>query len=439
MIALSLLLSAASGATLTLEEVLSSLDARVPELAAADAKIEQAEGKRMTATGAFDPALSGKIGSYLGKEPRDITSVGVSVQTIAGPELSAGFRRGTGVFPAYAGEDETSSAGELWAGAVIPLLDGLVVTEGRADLREADADLALARIDRAAKQIDTVRKATEAHARWVAAGARLEIDRQLLTLAESRDAALLREVETGARARLDWVDNQRVVQQRRNDVLKSEADLGAAALQLSLLFRSPEGAPLVPQPSDLPPFAPAPTAELPDPGAPDKTPAILAFSPLLDAANARWQRSRSALLPDLSAIVEGSTDPIKGEEIVLGAELKIAPLLRKERGYVTAERAKIDAFEAERRAARDRLVAEIEAARIAAVAAEQRLAGAAEAQRAADEVLTLEQRRVNLGGTDLFALLVRESAAAAARRATVDAWLEREIALARYQALSTGI
>lgn len=425
-------ITAAWASPLTLDTVLAAVDERVPQLAAADAKQAEVEAKLLATRGSFDPQISGKVSAYDGPYDRQITDLSVGWQSVYGPSLQAGWLRGVGEFPTY-DERKTSEAGEWRVGVVFPLLDGLLVGPERTALLTASLAAEIARADRIAKQVEVRRKASETWAKWTAAGAKLAVERQLLEVAEARAAALERQVQTGARARLDQVDNERVVLERRDKVAQATGDLAAAALALSLWYRDPSGAPIAPSPAELPPLD-----ALPSPGAAgslDETPLLRALDQAVASAEAELSRARNAMWPALDLYAQADVDVAAQDEVEVGARVKFGGLMRKERGERDRAGAVVDRLQAERAAAADRLTAEVKQAQIAVQAAEARLTFAREAQEAADEVLLLEQRRVELGGTDLFNLLVRESAVANTRRAVVDAWTEHALAVIDYQAL----
>jgi outer membrane protein TolC len=425
-------LSALAG-PLTLDEVLQSVDERVPQLLAARAELQQAEAALLAARGAFDPALQGSIRTYQGEDPRTISELSVTLPSALGPSVSAGWTRGMGEFPAYAGEDETSAAGEAWVGLELPLLDGLLAGTERTQLVTAGLAVELATLEQSARLIDLRRGASEAWARWSAAGAELVLDTQLLELAERRVAALESQVAQGARARLDLLDSQRVLAERRAELAQARLDLQAAALALSLWYRDSQGRPVVPPQDALSPLVLAdPPAGEPDPGL---TPLAQGLDLTVRLAEAELRRARNGLLPKVDLYAVASHDPLGYDELQAGAKLEVGSLWRAERGKLGQASAKLAQAEAKRQAALDELQADMAAARLAVQAAEERYRWAQQAQQAADEVLLLEQRRLELGGADLFQLLVRESAAASARRATVKAWTEHQLALARYQAV----
>jgi len=431
---LGLWLSVATAAPLTLDAVLASVDERVPELAMAEAKRLEAEGKLLSKRGAFDPQLKGKAGVYEEVYDRTVAEAALEAPLVVGPQLSGGWRLGDGEFPTY-DERKTGKGGELYVRAEIPLLDGLLMPESRSDLLGAQAKVRYAEADQADKRLAIRRKATEAWAKWVASGEKRRISKAFVEQTASRQTALDRGAEEGTQSRLDQVDNLRALEQRRAELAMAEGDLQAAAQALSLWWRDAEGRPIVPSDADLPE-----TMELSPPTAvegdartlAEARPDALRSQALLDQADIERRRARNAALPDLSAVGEGIR-PVAEEEVAelyAGVEVKVSTLFRKERGELARAEAATDRTTELRRGTIDAGTARIEAARALVARTWEQLEAARTAQEHAAEVVRLERRNFDLGGGDLFKLLYRESVLVKARKDVVDAELAHQLALA---------
>lgn len=417
----------AGASPLTVDAVLQAVDERVPELIAAEAKLTEAEGKLQASRGAFDPVVSATLGQWTGPDPGTEASLSIDAESVWGPSASLGWAR------------EVGEPDEVVASGVIPLLDGLGVSPARADLWVARAGVALAEADQADKRVSVRRKAAESYWRWVATGEKLVIERDLLRQVEARTAALRRQVEEGVRPRLDLLDNQRAVLQRRDATARAEQDLAVAAISLSLWYRDAAGRPVVPPPEDRPPLD-TDDAQLPtvadDLAQVDARPDIRAIDALVEVARVDRSRARNGVLPTLDVVAQarqtlGSDDPTS---LYAGASLTLPTLSRKGRGAVAGATAAIDGLLATRRSALDAARADVQAARVAIDASWRRVQWTREAESLAAEVVALERRRFELGGGDLFQLLARESNLAAAQKAAVDAALDHELAIVRRRA-----
>jgi outer membrane protein TolC len=425
----------ATAAPLQLDTVLQAVDDRVPQLAAAEAKLLQAEGKLLSARGSFDPVLSAKAGVYGGKDPRQLGDVALALPTLLGPQLEVSAGIGRGDFPPYDGDRATGPGGEWRLRGTVPLLEGLGLPEERAKLWVARAGTVAADAGLDDKRLQIRLKASQSYWKWVAAGAKLRIEQALLEQAESRNAALARQVTEGARPRIDLLDNERFLLQRRDAVALARQDLRVAALTLGLWYRGPEGAPLPPEDDALPELVAA-VPTLPELGddlqAAEGRPDLRQLDALIDAGRAERARATNALLPELSLVGEAiqPVDPDGSPELYGGAELKLPTLNRKDRGVRDTAGAALTGLEATRQGALDAARAEIEATRVAVELSWQRVEWTREAEARAAEVVQLERRRFELGGGDLFQLLGRESNLAKARKDAVQALFDYQLAQA---------
>jgi len=428
------LLGVALAAPLTLDEVLDRVDARVPELAMAEAKRLEAEGKLLSKRGAFDPTLKGKVGRYEEVYDRTLAEAALAAPIALGPQLQAGWRLGSGEFPTY-DERKTGEGGELYLRAEVPVLDGLGLPQARADLLAAGAAVRFAEADQLDKQLAIRRKATEAWAKWVAAGAKRSISEAFVEQTAARQQALDRGVEEGTRARLDQLDNLRALEQRRAELAAAEADLQGSAQALSLWWRDDAGRPQVPAIDQLPVelASSSPTATEADARAlAESRPDAQRAQALVDEAAVAKRRARNALLPDLAAVGEGirPVDDEQVPELYLGMELKLSTLFRKERGELARANAASERAQQLERGTIDAATARIEAARAAVDRTWEQVQRARASQEHAAEVVRLERRNFQLGGGDLFKLLSRESNLVKARKAVVDAELAHQLARA---------
>src|SRR5690606_7101440 len=220
---------------LTFAEVLDSLAASDPRLAAARAEIDGAEGERLAARGGFDPRLSMRgLIQPLSYYRHGYVDIRVEQPTpLWGLGVWTGWRLGVGEFPIYDGKFVTGQAGEVRVGATLPLWRGGPIDRTRADIQQAELGRERASRHLDARQLELQAAAAEAYWGWVAAGLVLEIERSLLDIALERDAGLRRQIELGAVEAIVGKDNRRVVLDREARVVAAERAFQAAALELS--------------------------------------------------------------------------------------------------------------------------------------------------------------------------------------------------------------
>ena len=429
MLLLSWLLSALA-APLPLDDVLSSVDAHMPALQAAAAKIDAAEAKLLAARGAFDPTLSGKSSQYGGSDPRSASVLSLGSETMLGPSWEAGIRRSTGSLKPYETELETGTDGEWFARVEAPL-DALLLPDSRAALAVASAGAEIAEQAFADKRLSLRYKASAAYWKWAGSGAKRSVEQAQLDLADDRIAALTRQVEEGSAPRMDLVDARRALLERQARVLAAQADLDVAAQILALYYRDDAGMPVIATEDQLPlldtPASDAALDELLEIGT-ARRPDLLALDQELEAARVTLRRQQLAMLPDATLIGQVADDrELDKTEWLAGVELKVPLLLRKDRGKLGAAQAEVARLEAERVWLADQIGAQIRNAWTAAAAASAQATLMADAAAQAEEVLQMERRRYELGDTDLFKLLLREDKLAEVTKYLAAAQAEAQI------------
>lgn len=431
-------LEAPPPAPLSLGEVLTSADALFPALVATRAEADAADGERLAAEGGFDPvwrtrAWSVATGSY---PQTRVDSVVEAATPLWGASVFGGYRLGVGKIQSYYTERETWSAGELRAGAVVPLLRNGPIDRRRATLARAELGQALAGLTVEQQRLELSRLAALRYWDWVAAGQRRAIARALLALAEARDAQLAARAGAGDVARFDREDNVRALLQRRALLVAAGRAVEQAALELSLYLRSPDGQPSLPDEGRLPlglPEVEALTADAPE--------AALARRPDVRRLHAQREQARVELrflenqrLPALDVGVAVSGDlgaaprpelaPLGPTELEVNAVLEVPLLLRGPSGRVQAARAAVAKLDAQLRLAEDRVRLELRDAASALAAAQERVALARSEVEAAAVLERGERTRFELGETSLLFVNLREQASAEARLREVDALLD---------------
>jgi len=435
---------------LSLAEVLRSVDAHYPLLSAVLQERAIAAGGKQEAEGGFDLKL--RSGAVLQPEGyyENYTSDTLLEQptTVWGTKLFAGYRLGRGRFPIYEGGRETETGGEFRAGLAVPLLRDGAIDERRADLRKAEIEVAAAEPKILTERIEFNRQATRAYWKWVAAGQLVGVARRLLETAQDRQTQLNGRVERGALPRIDLADNERLIVSR--DVKVIEADLveRRAAIDLSLFLRDASGDPVIVSTDRLP--AAFPPEERPDGRRLSDDVAVgLARNPVLQEIafeRARMDVDRrlagNALLPRLDVEVRVSQDVGRATERVdldpaqmqafLGFEV---PLQRREaKGKLAQIEAKLLQIDAERRFTSDKVTAAIKNAFVTLETAYAQLARAKENARLALELQAAEERKLELGTSNLIDVNIREVQAADAQAAVVDQAFSYFAALADYRA-----
>ena len=426
---------------LTLQEVLRSSARSAPEIIAALARNRQAEARALTAQGAFDTvfaveARSRTLGYYDGTEIAGKTEQPLSNN---GGYVYGQYRASRGDFPIYEDKSYTNRLGELKVGGLYSLLRDRLIDARRSEFRLAANDIDIARFETRATSIGVQARAVEAYQKWVAAGLKLKAYEALLALAGGRTDGIERQVQLGAKPDILLTENEANLVRRQAFVVEARQDFRAAAVKLSLYYRSADGTPVVVDEARLPADANALDGIRSDPafnleGRPDF--AIMLEE--IDKATVKLALARNDLMPrlDLGGEVAKDVGPagIGGTnrtplEMIVGITFKIPLQNRKAKGKLAETRAKIDELSVKQQFLAEKIRAEVTAIGIEVDTANQLVATTEKELVLAQRLASAERRRFALGSSDFFLVNQREESATNAEVKLIEA--QARIAAAR--------
>lgn len=434
---------APAAAPLSLDEVLRSSAIAAPQIIEALAKIRSAEGRALSAEGAFDTVFEAEgksraLGYYDGTV---VSGRATRPLTDNGGYLYGNYRVTRGDFPVYEDENYTNRLGEVKVGALYALMRDRLVDERRTRRTLAGGDIDIARFERQAVAIGVQRRAVDAYQNWVAAGQRLRAYRDLLDLSERRRGGLARQIELGARPDILLTENDQNLVRRRGLVVRAEGDFAAAANALSLYYRDAAGNPVLVGADRLP----ADAAALAGPQVAglranlvDNRPDLQMVLARIDQGLARLALAENELRPRLDLRGEMGKDvgPVglggasrTPLEAAVGFRFSVPLQNRAARGKVGEAQAEIDALNARSRFLRDQITVEVEGIMIGVGAAERLVTIAEQERQLAERLAVAERRRFELGSSDFFLVNQREETANDARVRLIDA--QARIAAAR--------
>lgn len=430
--------SIGADAVLNLTNLLHAVDAHYPSIIAALKEKEAAEGKALSARGAFDLRLkfnsrNDPLGFY---ETRILEALVEQPTPYRGARFFGGWRRGDGLFPLQEEKRETQSGGEVLFGVVTPLLRDGAIDSARADIRRT-------RIGVEAEQarLESVRLLVQQSAaaqllKWEAASLKRAVYLALLELALVRDQAIRDQVDIGDKAQVDIIDNQRLIANRREIVIAARQKETAEATKLSLYWRDESGRPRLPVGAASASRLEATLLnEKPQLGEVlAEHPQVRIFDRILKAEGVAQDLSENQLLPQLDLSLSVSKDLGIGSKTKEETELRIGAFFefpfqnRKARGNLESSRARIAAIQQKLTLLTDQLrasalVAENDMGRIT-----ERLVQLQERLDRAKQMRQAETDRVALRLSDLLRLNLREQDVTAAETDLIDARLEMRLA-----------
>lgn len=442
------------GLRLELFDVVDSIYATFPLLQIAFRERQIAAGRQLAARGAFDTKLEGHaIEQPLGFYQNYRQGIGATQPTWSGTDIFAGYRIGRGLFEPWFGERDTDNAGEFKAGVNIPLLRDRAIDKRRAEVLKNQ--LARRAVEPAIQSqlLLFVRDGSWTYWDWVSAGQSYRVAQSLLDNALDRDRAIRGRVQRGDLPEIELVDNERLVVSRRAKLIEADRKLQQAAIKLSLWLRTIDGIPRVPVVDLLPAAFPSP--ELPSIEILDFAvdSALAARPELAEIELARQQVSvelaeaRNQMLPAVDAGLIASKDigplasslgdkrPFKLEASLL-ADM---PLQRRAaRGRIQASQGKLAQLTAKRTFAADKIAVEVGNAIAALTTAMQRVQQARRSVELALRMQSAEQRKFELGDSNLLLVNIREQQTADAAQTKVDALTDFFKALADFQAATAA-
>lgn len=425
---------------LQLDDVVDSIYATFPLLQIAYREREVAAGRQLAARGKFDTNLNvGAIEEPMGFYKNYRQGIEAKQKTWGGAEVFGGYRIGRGLFEPWYGERETDNSGEFKLGITAPLLRGRAIDNRRADVLKSQVARRAVEPAIQSQIIDFVRSGSHAYWEWVAAGQSYRVAQTLLDIAVDRDEGIRKRVERGDLAEIEVVDNQRLIVSRRAKLIQADRKLQQAAIKLSLWLRSADGIPRVPVAGLLPQAFRPP--ELPDVGVLDHAisialemrPELLGISLAAQEVEIELANSRNQMLPGLSVGLVASKDigpraSPKGDKRPFELEAAVladVPLQRRyASGSIQIAQGKLAQLNAKRRFASDKITVEVQDAIAALTTAMDQVRQAKEAVELNLRMEAAEQRKFDLGTSDLLVVNLREQATADAAQTEVDALLE---------------
>ena len=443
-LALGALLAAArlGAQAIQVEDIMESVRHRYPPLLAALAEREIADGEAIAAEGRFDTTLrsrfdSDSFGYYSNQRADAWLEQPLSWQ---GMSLYSGYRVGEGDFATYDGKLATRSLGEARAGFRLPLFRDREIDSRRGELAKARIGGKLASLGADQQKLIVLQAAIARYWTWVALGRRLTVTREVLQTAEARHKLLEESVRAGQTPRIEAVDNERAILQRRSALIEAERAFQQSAIELSLYYRDPSsGAPVtlglerVPAQTTEPALIRAEDLAADRRIALERRPELKRLEAQAGQIDVDARMARNAAKPAVDLVAgftagSGSGAAVRRgpQELKAGLSFDLPWQNRAARGRERVAEAKGRQLEIRAGFLRDQIAAEVEDAFSAVRAAHGRLRLLGDEVRVSRELEDAERSRFELGEGTLFVLNLRE-------QATLDAAVREALAQADYR------
>nr|WP_315854367.1 TolC family protein [Rubripirellula lacrimiformis] len=363
---------------LMLADVIASVYRSYPEILRARQQAGLTSGEMLSARGAYDT----KFLTYSLSEPTGFyenyrNGLKLARQNWWGGYVEAGYRIGRGYYQPWYKERQTDDAGEFKLSIAQPLLQGRAIDPQRVAVFQAA--LAQQSVGPAIQQalLGVSLEATTTYWQWVASGAALQAQRELLQLAEERGQQYEVGVEAGKFAEIDLILNQQLIAERSTKVLETERKYRETNFKMGLYLRDDLGRPIVPDdqwvPRRFPDIQAPPPSDFQTDLAAALTrrpePQILQYE--IRGIQLDRQLANNQMLPRFEFIAEASQDmgepatksDDKGEfELVIGFTSEVPIQRRKARGKIQSTTAKIAQTNEKLRLVRDKIGVELRTA-----------------------------------------------------------------------------
>lgn len=435
---------------LGLADVIASVYRYFPVVQQARLEAGIADGQLLSSMGAYDLRLN----AYSLSQPQGFyqnyrQGLGAIRQTWWGGYVTAGYRLGRGQFEPWYKELETNRGGEFSLGFGLPLLQGRAIDPQRVEVFRAGLAQQAVGPGIQVSLLDYCQDATALYWEWVAAGARLVAQEELLDLAQRRQQQFEEGAEAGKYAKIDVVFNRQLVAQRASRRLDAEQKFRAAGFKLSLYLRDFSGNSLVPDDAWLPKHFPVITSvtgsdfEADFQSALARRPELQLLSIAIQEVSLERRLAQNQTLPNLDLLAEAAQDtgqPIstsndKGQfELLLGIKSDVPLQRRNALGKMQQANAKMSQIQEKLRLQRDKIAIELRTAHNALTLAEQQVEEMELALKSAFETLQGFRFGFQRGFTDLVQLNLLEIQTNEIELLMVDVQRAWFVALAQMQA-----
>lgn len=215
-----------------------------PVARAAELKVQQAQATVLETRGAFDPVIKGGVDRKFFDDKNYYTLMGGSLEvpTWFGINLKAGYDVNNGTY--LNSYDNLPAAGLGYVSLSVPLLQGMLMDQRRADLRTAQAMADLSLVDRQLMINDLLLRAADDYYTWAKCWADREAVAQTFEVARERVRFTAQLVALGDRPAIDTVEAGLFARQMEMDLIQAEAALNVARLKLSNHLWEANGQPI---------------------------------------------------------------------------------------------------------------------------------------------------------------------------------------------------
>lgn len=182
----------------------------------------------------FDPLLKAKyFDQFRGDYIQRRTEFGVAQRlSLWGSSMELGYTKGEGAFADYDGKYQTQDGGSLRARFDLPLLRNGSTDSLRAALKKGVISKEVSELQQQSQSLDLLRQIGTRYWEWYLNGNRLRVAEKILKLAEDRQEKIRVRVERGDIAKIEEMEGDRTILQRKAALAQSQRTFTRARLDL---------------------------------------------------------------------------------------------------------------------------------------------------------------------------------------------------------------
>lgn len=218
---------------LSYQDFMSMVKQHHPLAKQAENYVNSAEAFKLSKQGNFDPKLFYELKNkfFDDKNYYQIENGGIQIPTWYGVNLKAGLEQNQGVF--LNPENQMPENGLIYSNISFPLLQGLIIDERRAALKQANLFVEMSEQEKVLALNELLFKAGKSYLDWSLAYQKLLVHENALTLSKERFEAVKNTVKLGDKPAIDSVEANIQVQDRTINVNQAKVEYVTQSLLLS--------------------------------------------------------------------------------------------------------------------------------------------------------------------------------------------------------------
>lgn len=402
--------------TLSLDEYLKWVDSYHPLVKSVRNKLPIAKAQALQARGSFDPTL---VGNFASKEYNDdlyyrLPNWKLTTRTRGPLTLDVDWNQTAGIYTNP--QDKLPEEGLFAVGGMVQLGNGLLTDKRRTDLALAKAAVGLTEAEADLYRNELLFKAAKAYWKWYSTDQSLTAYQRAIATAQEVYDFTLRAFKAGDASAMDTLDARALLTTWQSEYYSARKSAIEARYDASTWLWNEEGAPVVLDINTRPAEQRISITDYPtlDPA----THPLWQYNSQKERQFALKKRLANEYLKPKVAVGGALLLPGNFQSVpevgnlntadrVLKAKVEVPLFLREGRGYSKSTKLQLEQFQWERSASENAWTNELQAAAQSIIALEEATRASEENQKIMEALLRAEQRKLELGDSELIKVNLR--------------------------------